>query len=133
MSKIVSISEAASIALHAMILIARSKGNSVNVDHIAEITQSSRHHVAKVLQRLSKDGFVGSFRGPSGGFYLTKDSANITLLEIYESIEGKVTTSSCPVDRQICSFEKCFMNNVTNQLTLQFKDYMNSQKLSEYL
>jgi DNA-binding IscR family transcriptional regulator len=46
MSKVVTISEAASIALHGMILIARSEP-SINVMQIAELTGASKHHVAK--------------------------------------------------------------------------------------
>lgn len=133
MAKIVSLSEAASIALHAMILVGRSKGGSINVDEIADITQSSRHHVAKVMQRLAKDGFVGSFRGPNGGFYLQKKSEDITLLEIYEAIEGKVVPTECPMDKQVCNFDQCFMNSITKNLTIQFKNYMQEQTLANYL
>ena len=57
MSKVVTISEAASIGLHGIILIAKSKKEMVNVVKIAELTGSSKHHVAKVFQRLVKLGF----------------------------------------------------------------------------
>jgi Rrf2 family protein len=133
MAKIVTLSEAASIALHAMILVGRSKGESINVDEIAEVTTSSRHHVAKVMQRLAKDGYVNSSRGPNGGFFLAKKSKEITLLEIYESIEGKVIPTDCPMDKQICNFGQCFMNNITKDLTLQFKNFMDVQTLDKYL
>jgi len=89
MSKIVSLSEAASIALHGIILIARSE-NNLNVIKIAEETGNSKHHVAKVMQRLVKDGYIESQRGPSGGFVLKKDPKDISFLEIYETIEGKI-------------------------------------------
>ena len=69
MSKIVTLSEAASIALHAMVLITRST-EKLNVGQIAESIDSSKHHVAKVMQRLAKENFVASNRGPSGGFVL---------------------------------------------------------------
>ena len=132
MAKVVTLSEAASIALHAMILVAKSKG-SINVDYIAEMTQSSRHHVAKVMQRLAKDGYVGSFRGPNGGFYLVKSAENINLLDIYECIEGKVVPSSCPAEKSACTFDHCFMNNITHDLTIQFRNYMSGQMLKSYL
>lgn len=133
MAKIVTLSEAASIALHAMILVGRSKGGSINVDEIASITGSSRHHVAKVMQRLAKEGFVGSVRGPSGGFYLSKKPNEITLLEVFESIEGKINPSECPMDKQICNFGQCFLDNITKDLTLQFKSFMDNQTLAHYL
>ncbi len=132
MSKIVALSEAASIALHGMILIARSK-KSMNVLAIAERTNTSKHHVAKVMQRLVKAGYLSSQRGPSGGFVLRKNSKDINFLELYEVIEGKIEIGGCPMDKQICPFDKCIMNNVTNKMTVEFRDYLREQKLSEYL
>jgi Rrf2 family protein len=132
MSKIVAISEAASIALHGMILIAKSKP-SINVMQIAELTGASRHHVAKIMQRLAKNNYLSSHRGPSGGFTLKKAPESITFLEIYETIEGSIEVTSCPLDKQICPFDKCIMNNVTNQMTVQFRDHLRKQTLDQYL
>ena len=132
MSKVVSISEAASIALHGMILIARSQP-SINVLQIAEKTGASRHHVAKIMQRLAKSNFLHSHRGPSGGFTLKKDPEDISFLEIYEAIEGNIDITPCPLDKQICPFDKCIMNNVTNKMTIQFKDHLKKQTLDQYI
>ena len=132
MSKVVTISEAASIALHGMILIARSE-SPVNVLQIAELTGASRHHVAKIMQRLAKNNYLSSYRGPSGGFTLKREPANITLLEIYQTIEGEIEINPCPLDKQICPFDKCIMNNVTNQMTIQFREHMKTQTLEQFL
>lgn len=132
MSKVVTISEAASIALHGMILIARSE-SPVNVLQIAELTGASRHHVAKIMQRLAKNNYLSSYRGPSGGFTLKREPANITLLEIYQTIEGEIEINPCPLDKQICPFDKCIMNNVTNQMTIQFREHMKTQTLDQFL
>ncbi len=133
MAKVVSLSEAVSIALHSMILIGRSKGESVNVDKLAKATGSSRHHVAKVMQRLAKEGFVGSYRGSNGGFYLIHDPKTILLLEIYEAIEGKLVPVTCPMEKPICAFDKCFLNNITYDLTMQFIQYLKSQSLENFI
>jgi Rrf2 family protein len=133
MARIISLSEAVSIALHSMIIISRSDSEPVNVDKLAEITSSSRHHVAKVMQRLAKDGFVGSHRGPNGGFYLLRKPEKILLIEIYESIEGKLIPVSCPMEKPICAFDKCFMNNITYDLTVQFIQYMKSHSLASFI
>jgi len=132
MSKIVSLSEAASIALHGIILIARSE-NNLNVIKIAEETGNSKHHVAKVMQRLVKDGYIESQRGPSGGFVLKKDPKDISFLEIYETIEGKIEVQDCPMNKKVCPFERCLMNNLTNKLTIEFKEYLAKQIIQDYL
>lgn len=132
MSKVVTISEAASIALHGMVLIAKSD-SSVNVIKIAERTGASKHHVAKILQRLAKSNYLTSHRGPTGGFILKKKPANITFLEIYEAIEGNIEITPCPLDKPICPFDKCIMNNVTNQMTIKFRDHLEKQTLDQYI
>ncbi len=132
MSKIIAISEAASIALHGMILVARSD-QPVSVHHIAEETGASRHHVAKIMQRLAKSNYLNSQRGPNGGFTLKKIPGDISFLQIYESIEGDIEISTCPLDKPICPFDKCIMNNVTNKMTEEFKTHLETQTLDLYI
>jgi Rrf2 family protein len=132
MANVFSLSEAASIALHGIILIAKEK-EGLNVIKISERTDTSKHHVAKVMQRLVKAGYLTSQRGPSGGFLLKKDPANITFLEIFEIIEGPIEVSDCPMEKQICPFDSCIMNNVTTKMTLEFKDFLKNQTVKKYL
>ncbi len=132
MSKIVALSEAASIGLHAVILIAQSN-EPVNVLHIAERTQSSKHHVAKVLQRLVKENFLISHRGPAGGFELKKKAKSINFLQIYEALEGKLEISACPLDKPVCPFDRCLMNNVTNKMTEDFINHLKKQTIDLYI
>lgn len=132
MTKIVTLTEAASIALHGMIVVAKNVGVT-NVIQIADITNSSKHHVAKIFQRLVKDGFLESHRGPSGGFTLKRQPKDISLLEIYESIEGKIEVTSCPHNKHICPFDRCIMDNVTRKMTQDFRDHLKSNSLADYL
>lgn len=132
MAKIFALTEASSIALHSMVIIARSK-EMLNVVKISEIIGSSKHHVAKVLQRLVKDDILDSSRGPFGGFILRKDPKAITLLDVYESIEGKIEISTCPVDKAICPFTKCIIDNIGNQMTVDFREYLKNQTLESYI
>lgn len=131
MSKIVSISEAASIAIHVMVLIARSENTNMNVNKLADVTGASKNHIAKVMQRLVRFNFVKSTRGPSGGFVLSKKPETISLLNIYEAIEGEMTLDSCPFDNQICPFNKCLMNGIVHKMTNELRTFFSSQKLSD--
>lgn len=132
MAKIFNISDAASIAIHALVLIAK-KGDSINVIKIAAATNTSKHHVAKVMQRLAKDGFVSSQRGPSGGFNLKKETHEISFLNIYESIEGKIELSKCMFNTPVCPLENCIMTSITNKLSEEFIGYLKSQTLNQYV
>jgi Rrf2 family protein len=132
MAHVIQFSEASFIALHGMVIVAQSD-ELVNVIKISERLNSSKHHVAKVMQRLVKDGYLHSHRGPTGGFTLKVPADQITLLELYESIEGKVEIGECPMDNPVCPFGKCIFNNVTSKLTSDFVDYMKSQTLKDFL
>jgi Rrf2 family protein len=132
MSKIFALSEAGSIAIHSMVLIAQAD-EKLNVIKIAERTGSSKHHVAKVLQRLVKDDFLLSNRGPRGGFALKKEAGQISLLDIYESIEGHIENTACPMDNPICPFDKCILGNIIGTMTQTFKDYLAGQKLIDFI
>nr|WP_319398463.1 Rrf2 family transcriptional regulator [uncultured Carboxylicivirga sp.] len=132
MSKIITLSEAASIALHSMVLIARSE-KKLNVNQIAEAIESSKHHVAKVMQRLAKEDFVSSNRGPSGGFVIKCDPEQLSLLEIYEAIEGKISIQTCPGDKRTCVIGACMLGDLSKNMTREFKAYMESHYLSEYI
>jgi Rrf2 family protein len=134
MAHVIQFSEAAFIALHGMVIVAKSeKKELVNVLQISDKLNSSKHHVAKVMQRLVKDGYLNSHRGPTGGFTMKKRVEDINLLEIYESIEGKIEIGNCPLDRPVCKFDKCIFNNVTMKMTEEFVDYMRKEKLSDFI
>jgi Rrf2 family protein len=132
MAKIVSYSEAASIGLHGMVLVARA-GGVVNVQELAEITGSSRHHVAKVMQRLVKEGYLASNRGPSGGFTLSQKPEQVNLLQIYEAIEGKLKTTDCPNDNKVCPFGKCILGTVVPEMTSVFRNHLENTPLADML
>jgi len=132
MAKIVNISEAVSIALHSMVLVAKARSRQMNATIIADITGSSKYHVSKVLQKLVKDGFLSSQRGPLGGFELTRAPEEITLLQVFESIEGKIFISRCPLNKT-CPFGDCIFEDLTMRMTEQFRDYLHEHTLASYI
>jgi len=133
MSSIVKFSEAASIALHGVVLIAKSE-KFLNVTKIAEKIGSSRHHVAKIMQRLAKDGYMKSMRGPTGGFILLKKPEKISFLDLYESVEGKVSTETDYSNiKDSEAINKNILKNITTKMTQDFIDYMKKQYVSDYI
>jgi Rrf2 family protein len=132
MARLVQLSEAASLGLHSMVLIAQA-GHHVNVNVLSERMGASRNHLAKVLQLLVKHNFLRSVRGPNGGFVLNKPPSDITILDIYEAIEGRIDTPQCPMDKQVCPFNKCLMGGLVRDVTLQFKSYFEKQTLERFI
>ncbi|EKE04714.1 MAG: transcriptional regulator, BadM/Rrf2 family [uncultured bacterium] len=133
MHSIIKISEAATLALHTMYFLSITTDRLVSTKEIATTFSISENHLAKVLQRLAKTGLVDSIRGPKGGFNLGKSSDEITLLQIYEAIEGPLELSDCLLDKPICGGgDNCVIfNGLLDLLNKQVKDYMGQKKLSE--
>ena len=87
MADMVRLSEATALGLHVMAIIA-AQNRAIPVVDAAKQLDASAAHLSKVMQRLAKAGFLKAKRGPSGGYTLARPATEITLLEIYEALEG---------------------------------------------
>ncbi len=130
MSRLVHISEAASLAIHSLALIASSK-LKLNVGKIAEILHVSQNHLAKILQVLAKNEYLDSSRGPGGGFSMKRNAEEVTMLEIYQLIEGNVDCEFCNTDKNQCPFITCIFGGKPDKLTNEFVEYLSNTKISD--
>jgi len=131
MAKLIHLSEAASLGIHAMVLIAQ-QNNHVKVNDLAEQIGASRNHLAKVLQQVVKFGYLKSVRGPGGGFMLNKSAGQISILDIYEAIEGRIEMPDCPLDRPLCPFNMCLMSNLLSDVTKTVREYFQNSTLEKF-
>jgi len=132
MSNIFKVSQAASLAIHAMMLMASSHHKPLSTKEIALTMDASEAHLAKVLQRLGHVGLVKSERGPKGGFTLGKPADAITLLDIYEAIEGPFAVRTCLLGRPICDGgQKCFLGGLMQSIGEQVRRHLTGTRLSE--
>lgn len=131
MSCILKVSEACSIALHSVVYLAKN-GKPLNVKVLAEAISASENHLSKVLQRLVKAGILKSSRGPRGGFWLVKKPDTITMLDIYETIEGKIEQSQCPLNHDECPFTACLFAGLVTDVTAHVRKYLGSRKVSDF-
>lgn len=130
MSKVLNISEAASIAIHSMALIARSK-ELLNAHEIAETTGFSKNHISKVLQQLVKNNYLNSTRGPRGGFELKRRPEEISLLEIYRIIDGEIDSGTgCKMHCDNCPFNDCIFGGLTEKFSREFRQYLTEKNLA---
>ena len=131
MADTLKISEAASLAMHTMALLAEDPERVLSTHQIATTLDASEAHLSKVLQRLAKAGLVTSIRGPRGGFLPAKRVDDVTLLEVYESIEGPITPKTCLLNRRICKGDGCILGDLLVRVNREVRDYLSGTKLSE--
>ena len=130
MSRLIHISEAASLAIHSLALIASAK-ERLNARKIVEILHVSQNHLAKILQVLAKNEYLASNRGPGGGFILKKNASEVSMLEVYQLIEGSVDCQFCGITENTCPFITCIFGGKPDKLTNEFVDYLNNTKISD--
>lgn len=131
MSCILKISEAAAIALHAAVLLANNPNRMISVKNIASVLKVSKAHLSKVLLRLERMGLVLSVRGPKGGYALTKSGDDLTLLDIYEAIDGPLILNNCVLKNRICNGSNCIFGGILEILNREFKNQISKTKLNE--
>ena len=131
MSKILNISEATSIAFHALGIIAKKNGTLTMAHEIADATGFSKNHLAKILQHLVKNGYLLSTRGPKGGFKASEKTRTASLADIYDLMEGNQLEKICRLDCEKCPFRDCIFGNLEEKFALEFRDYLANKKISE--
>ncbi len=130
MNRLPSISEASSIAIHSLALVADSEG-PLNVNRLSEETGFSKNHIAKVMQTLVKHGYLQSGRGPKGGFEIRRKAAEVSLLEIIELIEGRKESHYCGISEEKCPFETCVFGNLPAEFDEKFREFYSNRMISE--
>ena len=131
MGHILKFSDAATIALHTMVMLAYKANELVCTHDIASAFNISEAHLSKVLQRLSKTGWIHPVRGPKGGFKLTTSPEKISLLEIYELFDGKMSVDQCLLDSYICGGKNCILGKLLHQINEQAKKYLEETTLDK--
>lgn len=131
MASILCLSDAATLALHAAVLLAESPRRNLTVGEMAGFLNASEAHLAKVMQRLSRAGLVQATRGPRGGFVLSRAPEDTTLLEVYEAIEGQLVATNCLLGKPVCSGQRCLLGGLLQSLNLQVRDYLSTTTLAQ--
>jgi Rrf2 family protein len=131
MKNIFSISDAASLALHTMVILAAQPDSTFSNREIASLLHASEHHLSKVLQRLTREGLVSSARGPKGGFKVSPEWKKITLLQVYEAIEGPMETRECLLSRPACGNDnECILGDLLKVMNSKIRKTFSSTNLS---
>ena len=82
--------------------------HACSANEIAEEYGISATLMAKVLQKLAKQGLVAAKHGSTGGYQLTRRPEQISALEVLTAIDGPVLITSCVTSHGNCdATERC--------------------------
>lgn len=130
---ILNFSEAFNIAIHALVyLVSRADNDPVSTAQVADSLGVSEAHLSKVFQRLARARLVKAVRGPRGGFRLARPAASINLLEIHQTIDGKVLNeATCLLEDSDCTRNRCVFGNLLSSVNAEVSDYFKKTTLAD--
>jgi len=131
MRGLLKMSDAAVLAIHALALLADAD-QPMRVAALAEALAASENHLSKVLQGLAKLNMVSSVRGRNGGFTLTADPDSLTMLEIWEAIDGPMDNETCLLGHPEClAPEGCQLSQMVGRVREEVREDLSSTVLSD--
>ncbi len=120
-------------ALRTLMYLA-TKGERATVNEVAQLFGISAHHVAKVVNQLSRLGYIRSIRGIGGGIELAKRASEIRLGTVIEACEGSLHLLDCIDTANVCAIESfCKLKGVLAEAERVQLDYLNSVTLDQVI
>ena len=74
----------------------------VSVQVIAKDSELSLRFLHGIVAKLSRDGLLKTIPGPRGGISLARPPEAISILDIVESVEGKINLMNCMTHPEKC-------------------------------
>ncbi len=127
-------SKSAEYAIQAMLYLAENEGKGLAmVSSIAETYDIPKHFLAKLVQSLTKNHLIKSYRGRNGGIKLGRESNKITLLQIVSAIEGPPPEQDmCVIGLDVCSDNvACPLHNQWQHVKTLVQDTLQNQTLED--
>ncbi len=133
MASLLKMTDATALALHAMVYLAErsADGKLVTKVEIAASLSVSEGHLSKVLQRLVHEGLVRSIRGPNGGFALAKQAEEVTLRDVYETLEGGLRVDRCLYPEKTCNRARCILGGLVEETRKSASAYFSRTTLRD--
>ena len=102
------------------------------VDEISREMATPKSFLAKILQKLVKADIARSFRGVKGGFKLSREPRDITLLDVIEAVEGSIALNACVLDRTVCGFSSiCVVHPIWIELRGEFSELLKKHNFAD--
>lgn len=128
-------SKSCKYGLRAVLYLAQHSDDNAKIGakELAQIIQVPHHFLAKILQNLSRRQLISSTKGPNGGFFLTDENKDQTLLSIIEAIDGMAWYDECAFGLDECSSEKpCPIHHIFQPLKSRMHDDLRTQTIRQF-
>ena len=130
------LTKASEYALLSLIYIAQKDAPS-DVDTMSGELEISKSFLAKILQNLTREGILVSFKGANGGFMLAQKPGDISIKRVIESAEKrKMAVFECSISQEGCSSSKnrmCQIWPMFSALQSRIDDFLDTITLANIM
>ena len=98
------LSKGSGYSFHALMYMVRHITQlPLTVNHIAKAEGIPAGYLSKLFQTLAKAGLIRALKGRHNGYVFAKPPEKITLLEVFETIEGHALFGECIIQHCNCT------------------------------
>ncbi|MEX0648852.1 MAG: Rrf2 family transcriptional regulator [Balneolaceae bacterium] len=87
-------------------LASRGSEEYVPIRTLSDKLEISFHFLTKILQQLTAEGLLESFKGPNGGVRLTRPGNEVPIIEVVIAIDGPGLFTDCALGLPGCGHAK---------------------------
>jgi Rrf2 family protein len=91
---------------------------------MAEMYSIPQEALAKILQRLTREGLLVSQYGTNGGYILARDPRQISAFEVIRAIEGPLFITACSVDNDCEQSDHCTIRGPLRKVSRSIEDVL---------
>jgi Rrf2 family nitric oxide-sensitive transcriptional repressor len=120
-------------ALRTLIYLGTKQGLAT-IDEIAENFDIASTHLTKVVNKLSRQGYVESFRGRAGGIKLGRAPGLIRVGAVVRDTEEELAVMGCLAGAKFCRIDGCcVLRGALRKATEAFLQTLDSYTLADLL
>ncbi len=126
-------SKTAQYSIQSMLFIAaNSSEQNILVRDVARELGLPSSFLSKILQTLSRYGFLNSVKGPKGGFSLSEKGAASSIAELVAVVDGPMNFDMCLAGFSPCSEENaCPFHHEWSRIREEIRELVNSRDIHE--
>ena len=109
-----------------MVALAKdSEGKPIPTAKLSKLLDIPLPFLHQIGHSLMQAGLIKASPGPRGGIRLNQSADEISVLEIAESLEGKICLNSCISDQEACEkFDDCTSQAMWSSLQGQISEFL---------
>ncbi|MAL16771.1 MAG: transcriptional regulator [Balneola sp.] len=113
-------------------LASRREGDYTSIREMSDELEISFHFLTKILQQLTADSLMESYKGPNGGIRLSAKGERATLLDVVIAIDGPGLFTQCALGLPGCgSATPCPLHDSWLTVRESIKDMLERTNLKE--